>query len=408
MPNLFIIYDIITVKLYVNFFKNNPDIYNFLNYFSNMKIAVVCYPTFGGSGVVATELGLELARRGHEIHFITYRQPVRLALLSPNVHYHEVNVPEYPLFHYQPYELALSSKLVDMVKLHKIDLLHVHYAIPHAYAGYMAKQMLKDQGIILPMVTTLHGTDITLVGNHPFYKTAVTFSINKSDKVTSVSQSLKDDTLRLFDIKNEIMVIPNFIELNNTSEILNPCKRSVMASSDERIITHISNFRKVKNIPDVIQVFYLIQKQVKAKLMMVGDGPEKIKAEKLCLELGISDKVIFFGNSHEINQILSYSDLFLLPSETESFGLAALEAMACKVPVISSNSGGLPEVNIPGISGFLSDVGNVQEMAENALKIISNDTVLNEFKERALIVANQFSIEKIVPLYEKLYQEALE
>ncbi|WP_395076184.1 N-acetyl-alpha-D-glucosaminyl L-malate synthase BshA [Flavobacterium sp.] len=372
-----------------------------------MKIAVVCYPTFGGSGVVATELGLELARRGHEIHFITYRQPVRLALLNPNVHYHEVNVPEYPLFHYQPYELALSSKLVDMVKLYKIELLHVHYAIPHAYAGYMAKQMLKDQGITIPMVTTLHGTDITLVGNHPFYKTAVTFSINKSDKVTSVSQSLKDDTLRLFDIRNEIEVIPNFIELNNEISVLNPCKRSVMANKDERIITHISNFRKVKNIPDVIQIFYLIQQKIKAKLMMVGDGPEKAIAEKLCEDLGISDKVIFFGNSNEINQILNYSDLFLLPSQTESFGLAALEAMACRVPVISSNSGGLPEVNINGVSGYLSNVGNVNEMAENALKIISDPEILEQFRKRALEVAHSFSIEKIVPLYENLYNQAI-
>ena len=372
-----------------------------------MKIAVVCYPTFGGSGVVATELGLELARRGHEIHFITYRQPVRLALLNPNVHYHEVNVPEYPLFHYQPYELALSSKLVDMVKLYKIELLHVHYAIPHAYAGYMAKQMLKDQGITIPMVTTLHGTDITLVGNHPFYKTAVTFSINKSDKVTSVSQSLKDDTLRLFDIRNEIEVIPNFIELKNEISVLNPCKRSVMANEDERIITHISNFRKVKNIPDVIQIFYLIQQKIKAKLMMVGDGPEKAIAEKLCEDLGISDKVIFFGNSHEITQILNYSDLFLLPSQTESFGLAALEAMACRVPVISSNSGGLPEVNINGISGYLSQVGNVAEMAENALKIISDPLVLEQFRKRAEEVAHRFSIEKIVPLYENLYNQAI-
>lgn len=372
-----------------------------------MKIAIVCYPTFGGSGVVATELGLELARRGHEIHFITYRQPVRLALLNANVHYHEVNVPEYPLFHYQPYELALSSKLVDMVKLHKIDLLHVHYAIPHAYAGYMAKQMLKDQGIIIPMVTTLHGTDITLVGNHPFYKTAVTFSINKSDKVTSVSQSLKDDTLRLFDIRNDIDVIPNFIELNIDKTGVNSCKRSVMAKPNERIITHISNFRKVKNIPDVVQIFYLIQKKIEAKLMMVGDGPEKVKAEKLCEELGISDKVIFFGNSNEINQILNYSDLFLLPSQTESFGLAALEAMACGVPVISSNSGGLPEVNIDGVSGYLSNVGNTIEMAENAIKILENDIVLNDFKERALKVAQDYSIDKVVPLYEKLYLEAV-
>ena len=374
-----------------------------------MKIAIVCYPTFGGSGVVATELGLELAHRGHEIHFITYRQPVRLALLSPNVHYHEVNVPEYPLFHYQPYELALSSKLVDMVKLYKIELLHVHYAIPHAYAGYMAKQMLKDEGIIIPMVTTLHGTDITLVGNHPFYKPAVSFSINKSDVVTSVSQSLKDDTYKLFNIKKEIHVIPNFIELNkHRNESTISCQRSVMAKKEERIVTHISNFRKVKRIPDIIKIFYKIQQQIPAKLMMVGDGPEKVKAENLCTELGIEDKVIFFGNSNEIDQILSYSDLFLLPSETESFGLAALEAMAWSVPVISSNSGGLPEVNFDGVSGYLSDVGNIDEMADNAIKILENETTLATFKANALDVAKQFDIKNILPLYEKLYQEAIE
>ncbi len=373
-----------------------------------MKIAIVCYPTFGGSGVVATELGLELARRGHEIHFITYSQPVRLALLSPNVHYHEVNVPEYPLFLYQPYELALSSKLVDMVKLYKIELLHVHYAIPHAYAGYMAKQMLKDEGINIPMVTTLHGTDITLVGNHPFYKPAVTFSINKSDFVTSVSQSLKDDTLKLFNIKNEIEVIPNFIELDkNINDPSIPCQRSVMAKNNERIITHISNFRKVKRIPDVIKIFYNIQKEIPAKLMMVGDGPEKEKAEYLCQELGIEDKVIFFGNSNEIDKILLLTDLFLLPSETESFGLAALEAMACKVPVISSNSGGLPEVNFEGVSGYLSDVGNIEEMAQNALKILKDDAVLNKFKENAFLVAKQFDIKNILPLYEELYKKAI-
>ena len=373
-----------------------------------MKIAIVCYPTFGGSGVVATELGLELARRGHEIHFITYSQPVRLALLSPNVHYHEVNVPEYPLFLYQPYELALSSKLVDMVKLYKIELLHVHYAIPHAYAGYMAKQMLKDEGINIPMVTTLHGTDITLVGNHPFYKPAVTFSINKSDFVTSVSQSLKEDTLKLFNIKNEIEVIPNFIELDkNINDPSIPCQRSVMAKNNERIITHISNFRKVKRIPDVIKIFYNIQKEIPAKLMMVGDGPEKEKAEYLCQELGIEDKVIFFGNSNEIDKILLLTDLFLLPSETESFGLAALEAMACKVPVISSNSGGLPEVNFEGVSGYLSDVGNIEEMAQNALKILKDDAVLNTFKENALSVAKNFDIKNILPLYEELYKKAI-
>lgn len=373
-----------------------------------MKIAIVCYPTFGGSGVVATELGLELARRGHEIHFITYSQPVRLALLNPNVHYHEVNVPEYPLFHFQPYELALSSKLVDMVKLHKIELLHVHYAIPHAYAGYMAKQMLKDEGINLPMITTLHGTDITLVGSHPFYKSAVTFSINKSDFVTSVSQSLKDDTLKLFNIKNEIQVIPNFIELDKHEvEAVTSCRRSVMANEGERIVTHISNFRKVKRIPDIIKIFYKIQQEIPAKLMMVGDGPEKEKAEYLCQELGILDKVIFFGNSNEIDKILSYTDLFLLPSETESFGLAALEAMAWSVPVISSNSGGLPEVNFDGISGYLSEVGNTDEMAENAVKILRDDSVLSEFKKNALSVAKKFDIKNILPLYEDLYQKAI-
>lgn len=373
-----------------------------------MKIAIVCYPTFGGSGVVATELGLELAHRGHEIHFITYRQPVRLALLNPNVHYHEVNVPEYPLFHYQPYELALSSKLVDMVKLYKIELLHVHYAIPHAYAGYMAKQMLKDEGIIIPMVTTLHGTDITLVGNHPFYKPAVNFSINQSDVVTSVSQSLKDDTYNFFNINKEIHVIPNFIELDKTrNESLISCQRSVMAQKEERIITHISNFRRVKRIPDIIKIFYKIQEKIPAKLMMVGDGPEKAKAEQLCSDLGIADKVIFFGNSNEIDQILSYSDLFLLPSETESFGLAALEAMAWSVPVISSNSGGLPEVNFDGISGYLSNVGDVDSMAQNALKILTDEETLKQFKTNALNVAKQFDIKNILPLYENLYAKAI-
>ena len=374
-----------------------------------MKIAIVCYPTFGGSGVVATELGLELALRGHEIHFITYRQPVRLALLNSNVHYHEVNVPEYPLFHYQPYELALSSKLVDMVKLHGIELLHVHYAIPHAYAGYMAKQMLKDEGIVIPMVTTLHGTDITLVGKHPFYKTAVTFSINKSDVVTSVSEDLKEDTLKHFNIKNEIHVIPNFIELDKIrNEKHISCQRSVMAKKDEKIITHISNFRRVKRIPDVIKVFYNIQKQIPSKLMLVGDGPERDNAERLVTDLGIDDKVIFFGNSNEIDQILSYSDLFLLPSETESFGLAALEAMAWSVPVISTNTGGLPEVNLNGFSGYLSDVGNIEEMAQNAISILKDDTVLKQFRKQALSQAEKFDIKNILPLYEELYRKALE
>ena len=373
-----------------------------------MKIAIVCYPTFGGSGVVATELGLELAHRGHEVHFITYSQPVRLALLSPNVHYHEVNVPEYPLFHYQPYELALSSKLVDMVKLHKIELLHVHYAIPHAYAGYMAKQMLRDEGIEIPMVTTLHGTDITLVGNHPFYKPAVCFSINKSDVVTSVSESLKQQTYDLFNITKEIHVIPNFIELNNNiNDPTIPCMRSAIAKKEERIITHVSNFRKVKRIPDVVKIFAQIQEKIPAKLLMVGDGPEKVAAEELCRKLGISDKVLFLGNSSEIDQILSYTDLFLLPSETESFGLAALEAMAWSVPVISSDSGGLPEVNIDGVSGFLSPVGDVNSMATNALSILENQETLATFKANALKVAKTFDIKNILPLYEDLYRKVL-
>jgi len=374
-----------------------------------MKIAIVCYPTFGGSGVVATELGLELAKKGHEIHFITYSQPVRLALLNSNLHYHEVHVPEYPLFHYQPYELALSSKLVDMVKLYDIEVLHVHYAIPHAYAGYMAKKMLEDEGIKIPMITTLHGTDITLVGNHPFYKPAVSFSINKSDFVTSVSSSLRDDTYRLFDIKKEIVVIPNFIEPNKfASDEVKKCNRSMMANENEKIITHISNFRKVKRIDDIVKIFYNIQKEIPAKLMMVGEGPEKQMAEDLCSSLGIYDKVVFFGNSSEIDKILCYSDLFLLPSETESFGLAALEAMSCGVPVISSNSGGLPEVNIEGYSGYLSDVGDVNAMSKNAISILSDEAKLKQFKVNAKEVASRFDILKIVPMYEKVYQQALD
>lgn len=373
-----------------------------------MKIGIVCYPTFGGSGVVATELGLELSKRGHEIHFITYKQPVRLELLSQNVHFHEVHVPEYPLFHYQPYELALSSKLVDMVKLHGIELLHVHYAIPHAYAAYMAQQMLKDEGFYVPIVTTLHGTDITLVGSHPFYKPAVTFSINKSNAVTSVSESLKRDTIRLFNIKKEIEVIPNFIDLEKHEPKFTDCQRSMMADDDEVIITHISNFRDVKNIPDVIKIFYNIQNEIPAKLMMVGEGPEKEKAEVLAEKLGISNKIVFFGNSNEIDRILCFSDLFLLPSQTESFGLAALEAMASGVPVISTNSGGLPEVNSHGFSGYLSNVGDVTEMSENAIKILKDKNVLDTFKNNAKTQSQKFDLHAIVPMYEAIYIRTLE
>jgi len=371
-----------------------------------MKIAIVCYPTFGGSGVVATELGIALANRGHEIHFITYKQPVRLALLGNKIYYHEVHVPEYALFHYQPYELALSSKLVNMVKMYGIELLHVHYAIPHAYAGYMAKKILQSEGITLPMVTTLHGTDITLVGNHPFYKPAVAFSINESDVVTSVSESLKEDTLRFFDIKKEVHVVPNFIDTTKYNSEFTDCQRELMADDDEKIVTHISNFREVKRIPDVIQIFFRVQKTLPSKLIMVGEGPEKEAAERLCRELGITKKVLFLGNSNEIDKILCFTDLFLLPSETESFGLAALEAMINKVPVISSNTGGIPEVNKQGVSGYLSNVGNVDEMAKNAIKILKDEDVLNEFKENARKEALKFEINNIVPLYEDIYQKA--
>ena len=371
-----------------------------------MNIAIVCYPTFGGSGVVATELGLALARKGHQVHFITYSYPVRLDFLEMNIHFHEVHVEEYPLFHYQPYELALSSKMAYVVKTYNIDILHVHYAIPHAYAGYMAKQMLKREGIEVPMITTLHGTDITLVGNHPTYKEAVTFSINESDVVTSVSESLKRDTLRLFNVDKDIKVIPNFIGLQKMERV-SPCKRSVMASADELIVTHISNFRKVKRVDDVVRVFYGIQQQLPAKLIMVGDGPEREIADQLCKDLGIKKKVLFLGNTSDIDRILCFTDLFLLPSESESFGLSALEAMAAGVPVVSSNAGGLSEVNEEGVSGYLCPIGGVQTMAEKAIYILSDKDRLAQFKQNARKVAARFDEEKIIPMYEALYYNAI-
>ncbi|EKY09123.1 N-acetyl-alpha-D-glucosaminyl L-malate synthase BshA [Capnocytophaga sp. oral taxon 332 str. F0381] len=371
-----------------------------------MNIAIVCYPTFGGSGVVATELGLALARKGHQVHFITYSYPVRLDFLEVNIHFHEVHVEEYPLFHYQPYELALSTKMVYVVKTYNIDILHVHYAIPHAYAGYMAKQMLKREGIELPMITTLHGTDITLVGSHPNYKEAVTFSINESDGVTAVSESLKRDTLRLFNIDREIDVIPNFISLKKHTEP-KECKRSVMAHPDERIITHISNFRKVKRVEDVVRVFTKIQEKIPAKLIMVGDGPDREIADQLCKNLGIKKRVLFLGNTSDIEQILCFSDLFLLPSMSESFGLSALEAMVAGVPVVSSNAGGIPEVNEEGVSGFLCEVGDIDTMAARALYILEDEARLKEFKKGALEVAKRFDEEKIVPMYEALYFDVI-
>lgn len=372
-----------------------------------MKIAIVCYPTFGGSGVVATMLGTALAQRGHEIHFVTYKQPVRLELLAKNIFFHEVNVEEYPLFHYQPYDLALSSKLVNVVKEYGIELLHVHYAIPHAYAGYMAQQMLKDLNIQLPMVTTLHGTDITLVGNHPVYKPSVTFSINNSDVVTSVSASLKRDTLNLFDISKEIDVVPNFIDMHNYKTEFTDCDRSVMAFPEERIVTHVSNMRPVKRIMDVVKIFEKIQEKIPAILIMVGDGPERFDAEEYAKSKNLQLKIKWVGNSTEIDRILCFTDLFLLPSEKESFGLAALEAMANKTPVISSNTGGLPEVNENGVTGFTSDVGNIDEMVANALHILEDDARLLAFKNNAFAKAKQFDIQLIIPQYEKLYKNVL-
>ena len=374
-----------------------------------MNIAIVCYPTFGGSGVVATELGLALSKRGHHIHFITYNLPVRLeALNDPNIHFHEVNVPDYPLFKYQPYELALSSRLVDVVKANKIDVLHVHYAIPHAYAAYMAKKMLLDSGIQIPIVTTLHGTDITLVGSHPFYKPAVTFSINHSDRVTAVSESLKQDTLRLFDIKKNINVIPNFIDTEKIKLKGKPCERSLLAEKEEKILTHISNFRPLKRIMDVISIFEGVQLKIKSKLMMVGEGPEKKRAIQYVNEKGLEEQVLFLGNSNEIDKILCYSDLFLLPSEKESFGLSALEAMAHGVPIISSDAGGIPEVNKHGKTGYLSKIGDTESMTLNALSLLQNESLHKSFKKQAEQQAEKFNLETVVNQYECIYVDAIE
>ena len=374
-----------------------------------MNIAIVCYPTFGGSGVVATELGLALSKRGHHIHFITYNLPVRLETLNdPNIHFHEVNVPDYPLFKYQPYELALSSRLVDVVKANKIDVLHVHYAIPHAYAAYMAKKMLLDSGIQIPIVTTLHGTDITLVGSHPFYKPAVTFSINHSDRVTAVSESLKQDTLRLFDIKKNINVIPNFIDTEKIKLKGKPCERSLLAEKEEKILTHISNFRPLKRIMDVISIFEGVQLKIKSKLMMVGEGPEKKRAIQYVNEKGLEEQVLFLGNSNEIDKILCYSDLFLLPSEKESFGLSALEAMAHGVPIISSDAGGIPEVNKHGKTGYLSKIGDTESMTLNALSLLQNESLHKSFKKQAEQQAEKFNLESVVNQYESIYVDAIE
>ena len=372
-----------------------------------MKIGVVCYPTFGGSGVVATELGIELSKKGHEVHFITYSQPVRLDALSSNLHYHEVNVPDYPLFKYEPYELALSSKLFDVISKHKIDVLHVHYAIPHAYAAYMAKKILKENGYNIPIITTLHGTDITLVGNNPFYKPAVTFSINKSDIVTCVSKSLMEDTREFFGIKREIKVIPNFIDIDKYARKHNLCQGNMLAQDDEKIIVHVSNFRPLKRIIDVLKIFEKINQKINSKLIMVGDGPDKKKAKEFLRKNNLKNKVIFLGKTSEVDEILCSSDLFLLPSEKESFGLAALEAMALKVPVISTNTGGLKDLNINGTSGYTSDIGDIDSMAKNAIKILSDDSLEKKYRNQAFENAKKYDIKTVIPLYEKIYDQAL-
>ncbi|SKB84625.1 N-acetyl-alpha-D-glucosaminyl L-malate synthase BshA [Parapedobacter luteus] len=373
-----------------------------------MKIGIVCYPTFGGSGVVATELGKALAANGHQIHFITYSQPARLDFFSENLYYHEVTISKYPLFDFPPYELALASKLVDVVRFEKLDLLHVHYAIPHASAAFMAKQILATYGIHIPVVTTLHGTDITLVGKDASYSPVVTFSINQSDGVTAVSQNLKEETLSYFDVQREIRVIPNFVDLDRFSLKPRQHFKQAIAPGDERILVHTSNFRKVKRTTDVIRIFKKVQQEVPSKLLMVGDGPERTAAEQLSRELGVANDIRFLGKQDAIEEILSVSDLFIIPSGSESFGLAALEAMACKVPVISSNTGGLPELNIDGVTGFLSDVGDVDSMAANAIHILEDSARLAQFKEAALERAKDFKLANIMPLYEQYYQEVID
>ena len=374
-----------------------------------MNIGIVCYPTFGGSGVVATELGKALAVKGHQIHFISYQQPVRLDSFHENIWYHEVNVSDYPLFDYQPYELVLASKLVDVVKYENLDLLHVHYAIPHASAAYMAQQILKAQGIEIPFITTLHGTDITLVGKDSSFEPVITFAINQSNAVTAVSESLKQDTLDHFNITRSIEAIPNFICIEgcDSPEIDLELKQNI-APNGEKILAHVSNFRPVKRVCDVVRIFAKVREQIPCKLLLIGDGPDRHEAEMFCRERGISKDLIVLGKVKDTQHVLGIADLFLLPSEFESFGLAALEAMAVGVPVISSNTGGIPEVNEDGFSGFLSNVGDVESMAANAMSLLQNDEKLIEFKEQAFGQAKKFDILNILPLYEKLYKKVIE
>ena len=373
-----------------------------------MNIGIVCYPTYGGSGVVATELGMALAKKGHNVHFITYAAPTRLDIFQPNVFYHEVSFQNYTLFEYPPYETALASNIVDVTKFQKLDIIHVHYAIPHASAAYLAKKILKEEGIDLKIVTTLHGTDITLVGKLPSYNPVVAFSINKSDCITTVSESLKQDTLDHFDVKKEIHVIPNFIDFQRFSKLDKDHFKKAIAPNGEKVCIHVSNFRKVKRVEDVVKIFHkIIEGNVKTKLLLVGDGPERSAIEQLVRELKLCNVVTFLGKQEKVEELLAVSDLFIMPSESESFGLAALEAMACEVPVVSSNAGGIPEINIHNKTGFLSDVGDVESMSKNAIKLLTDEKLLLDFKQNALTQAKVFHIDKILPIYEECYKNTL-
>ena len=371
----------------------------------HLKIGIVCYPTYGGSGVVATELGIALANKGHEVHFISYDQPFRLDLYSENIYLHQVNVPDYPLFEYAPYELNLTSKLVDVALYEKLNILHVHYAIPHASAAVNAKQILATHGIHIPIVTTLHGTDITLLGKDKSFKPVIEYAINQSDAVTAVSENLKYETHENFNIKNKIKAIPNFIDMTLYNQECNEILRNKFAKKDVAILVHISNFRKVKRVQDVVKIFEKVNKQVPSELLMIGDGPDRLKAEQLCRKFGIDRQVKFLGKLKGIEKMLSISDIFLLPSETESFGLVALEAMASRVAVISTNTGGLPEVNIDGITGYLSNVGDVNKMANDTISLLNDSEKLNTFKNNALAHAKAFDLPNILPQYEAVYQE---
>lgn len=372
-----------------------------------MNIGVVCYPTYGGSGVVATELGKSLAAKGHKIHFITYNRPIRLDLFSENIFYHEVRTKDYPLFDFVPYESALASQMVDVARYNEIDLFHVHYAVPHASVAYLAKQILRTLGINVPVITTLHGTDITLVGKNQAYEPVVTFSMEQSDGLTAVSDYLRQATYDNFHIESEIEVIPNFIDLKRFHQQNKDHFRKLITADGQKVLIHTSNFRKVKRIDDVIKTFEKVRAKMPARLLMVGDGPERNRAEEMCRELDLCDDIYFLGSQNSVEEIYAIGDLFLLPSENESFGLSALEAMACGVPVISSNAGGLPEVNLDGVTGFTSPVGDVESMGRNALSLLEDEERWKEFSQRAFDHAQQFSVEKIVPAYERYYESVL-